>query len=140
MSDDDLYREFDHTGDLGIQLEAPSRAELFARATVALARVMVEPEDVRALERHEIEVRADDDPDLLHDLLAAALNKFLIDGFIWHDATVAVRDSSAVATLLGETFDSRRHRLLTEIKAVTYHRLAVEHEGDKWRATLVFDI
>jgi protein archease len=140
LSADDFYREFEHTGDLGIEVEAASREELLARATTALARVMVEPETVGAVERCQIEVRDGDDPNLLHDLLAEALNKFLIDGFIWREAAVTIRDGSAVATLAGENFDSRRHQLLTEIKAVTYHRLAVEHEGDKWRATIVFDI
>jgi len=45
------------------------------------------------------------------------------------------------AHLDGETLDRRRHTLLTEVKAVTYHQLAVETvpEGG-WRATLLFDV
>lgn len=140
MGGDDLFREFEHTGDLGIEVEAPSRAELFRRATVSLARLMVEAEGIRALEHREIEVRAESEADLLHDLLATALNQFLIESFIWHDASVIGRDGAIVATLFGERFDPSRHRLLTEIKAVTYHRLALESEGGKWRATVVFDI
>jgi len=41
---------------------------------------------------------------------------------------------------VGERFDRARHQLITEIKAVTYHRLAVEHERGNWQATVVFDI
>jgi SHS2 domain-containing protein len=137
---DDFYREFEHTGDLGIEVRAPSRAELFARCALAMSRVMVEPEGVRALERRQIEVQAEDDADLMHDLLAAALNLFMVDGFIWREASAIERDRTIIAVLTGEKFDRSRHQLLTEIKAVTYHRLAIEREGNGWRATIVFDI
>ena len=45
------------------------------------------------------------------------------------------------AHLHGETIDKRRHTLLTEVKAVTYHRLTVDRtpEGG-WRATVLFDV
>ncbi|MFZ0890552.1 MAG: archease [Candidatus Binataceae bacterium] len=140
MGDDDFFREFEHTGDAGIEVEGSSRTELFAHAIVAMARIMVDREGIRALERREIEARADNDGDRMHDLLAAALNAFLIDGFIWCDATVAERDGTLVATLTGERFDSHRHQFLTELKAVTYHRLAVEQLPGRWLATIVFDV
>jgi protein archease len=138
--DDDFYREFEHTGDLGIEVTGSSRAELFAHAILALARLMVEREGIQPLERREMRARADNDVDLMHDLLAEALSLFLADGFIWCEAAVEERDGAIVARLTGEPFDSRRHRLLTELKAVTYHRLAVEHEDATWRATIVFDV
>jgi SHS2 domain-containing protein len=140
VPDDDFYREFEHTGDLGIEVEASSRAELFAHAATALGRIMVEADGIRDNDREQIEVSADSDADLMHDLLAAALNKFLIDGFIWRSATVTERDGAISATLLGERFDRKRHELLTEVKAVTYHRLAVEPVNGKWRAIVIFDI
>jgi SHS2 domain-containing protein len=141
LDDDELYREFEHTGDAGIELEARSRGELFAHATIALARMMVEPAGVRMLENRRVEVRADSDADLMHDLLAAALNLFLADAFIWHDARVIEERTDSISVeLSGEQFDARRHHLLTEIKAVTYHELKVEHAGARWTARIVFDI
>jgi SHS2 domain-containing protein len=136
-----LFREFDHTGDAGIELEARSRGELFAHGAIALARLMVEPRGVRALETRRVEARADSDADLMHDLLAAALNLFLADAFIWRDARVIEARADLIALeLVGENFDARRHHLLTEIKAVTYHELKVEHVGARWSARIVFDI
>jgi len=133
------YRELEHTGDLAIEVTAATREELFAHSLVAIARLMVEEEGIAAAERREIRVDAGDDADAIRDLLAAALNLFLIDGFIWRAAEVNIREGGVVAMLAGEQYDSRRHQLLEEIKAVTYHRLAVEKFGDTWRATLVFD-
>jgi protein archease len=139
--DEDLYREFEHTGDLGIELEARSRGELYAHATIAVARIMVDPEGIRTAERRRVEVLADSDADLMHDLLAAALNLFLCDGFIWCDAHVVEESADRIAVELeGENFDARRHRLLTEIKAVTYHELRVEPSESGWSARILFDI
>jgi SHS2 domain-containing protein len=102
---------------------------------------MVEPEGVRGAERRTLEVSAATDDDLMHDLLAAALNLFLIDGFIWRDVAVEGRGGTTlIASFAGEPFDPRRHRLITEIKAVTYHQLKVERAGATWRARIVFDI
>jgi SHS2 domain-containing protein len=76
------YRELEHTGDLAIEVTAATREELFAHSLVAMARLMVEQNAIAAAERREIRVDAGDDADTIRDLLAAALNLFLIDGFI----------------------------------------------------------
>jgi len=133
------YRELEHTGDLAIEVTSATREELFAHSLVAMARLMVEDDGIAAAERREIRCDAGDDADTIRDLLATALNLFLIDGFIWRDAKVNIQNGAVIATLVGEPYDSRRHQLLEEIKAVTYHRLAVEKIGDTWRATIVFD-
>ncbi|MGH7814145.1 MAG: archease [Candidatus Binataceae bacterium] len=136
----DLYREFEHTGDAGIEVDAVTRAELFAKAILSVARLMVDEEGIEPRERRTIEAGADSDADLMHDILAAALNLFLADGFIWREASVEERGRSIVATLVGEPFGPKRHHLLTEIKAVTYHQLFVGRADGGWRARIIFDI
>jgi SHS2 domain-containing protein len=43
--------------------------------------------------------------------------------------------------LWGETFDPQRHEFRTEIKAVTYHELAVTQQKDgTWKTRIIFDI
>ncbi|HUA33871.1 MAG TPA: archease [Candidatus Binataceae bacterium] len=140
MSDDDLFREFEHTGDLGIELDAPTRQELFARALIALSHLMVEQNEVRVRAERSFIVAITDDAEMLHDTLSRALTIFLADGFIWNDAAVIDNNGELTVTLKGESFDPKRHQLVTELKAVTYHQLAVEHQGDRWRARIVFDV
>jgi SHS2 domain-containing protein len=140
MPSDEFYREIEHTGDAGVELVATSRAELFRRAAIAIARLMVAPEGVRPIERREVRVSAVSDADLMHDLLAALLNLFLVEGFIWCDAVVNEDGDSVRAEVVGERYDSARHELRTEIKAVTYHQLSVERVGDRWQAQVIFDI
>ncbi len=132
-------REIEHTGDVGIEVLAATREELFAEAIVALGRIMYETDNIRDRECRKLTVFADDDADLMHDALSAALNLFLIDAFLWRDANVIAISGGIEAELIGEPFDRSRHRLHEELKAVTYHRLAVERTPSGWRAVVIFD-
>ena len=135
-----LFREFEHTGDLGIELTAPTRAELFRRAAIALASLLVERATVTANEQREITVEAEAEPDLMHDLLAELLALFTVEGFIWREASVKEADRSLRVILRGEAFDPTRHVFRGEIKAVTYHQLIVESSPDGWRSRVIFDV
>ena len=42
--------------------------------------------------------------------------------------------------LRGERSDPARHELGGDVKAVTLHRLSVEHSSEGWRATVVLDV
>jgi SHS2 domain-containing protein len=44
------------------------------------------------------------------------------------------------ATLSGEKFNKKKHIVLTDIKAVTYHDLKVEKREDQWVAEVLCDI
>jgi SHS2 domain-containing protein len=138
-TDTALYREFEHTGDTGIELSAPTRSELFRRAAIALGVLLVDVETVAANQEREITVDAETDADLMHDLLGELLNLFVVDSFIWRDASVEGEQSLAV-TVYGERFDPARHDFRGEIKAVTYHQLSVEQAPDGWHARVIFDI
>ena len=135
-----LYREIEHTGDLGIEVAAATRAELFRRAALSLAVLLVEPSSVEGAESRRVEVIAGDDIELMHDLLTELLQLFAADGFIWRDAAVEEQGRTLHVNLRGESFDARRHTSRGEIKAVTYHQLTVEELTSEWHARIIFDV
>ena len=139
-NDTPLYRELEHTGDLGIEVTASTRSELFRRAALALAALLVEPSNVESAVPRIVEISGGDDIDLMHDLLTELLQLFAADDFIWRDATIEERGRTLHVTLHGESFDPSRHISRGEIKAVTYHQLAVENVSNEWRARIIFDI
>jgi hypothetical protein len=65
--DTSLFREVEHTGDLGIEVTAPTRSELFRRAALALAALLVEQSKVESSEPRTVEITAGDDIDMMHD-------------------------------------------------------------------------
>lgn len=135
-----VFREFEHTGDIGIELTAPTRGELFQRAAIALASLLVETSSVEQAEQREVAIAAGTDSDLMHDLLTELLCLFTVEGFVWSDASVKEADGSLRVTLRGERFDPARHPFRGEIKAVTYHQLMVASSPDGWRARVIFDV
>jgi SHS2 domain-containing protein len=135
-----LYRELEHTGDLGIEITARSRSEVFRRAALALADLLVEPSNVTARQPRTIEISAADDIELMHDLLTELLQLYAADAFIWRDANVEERRDGLHVGLWGESFDPTRHLPRGEIKAVTYHQMIVENTANQWRARIIFDV
>src|SRR2546428_11320413 len=78
-----LFREIEHTADIGIEVEADTAHELFRRAGLALFSLMVSLDGVETREEREEMVQAEEGwEDLLHDWLSRLLHNFLQDGFI----------------------------------------------------------
>jgi SHS2 domain-containing protein len=134
------FHEFEHTGDIGIEVTAPSRIELFRRTALALASLLVEEGSIATAKEHELTVQAATDADLMHDLLSALLCLFTIESFIWCEVAVSEIADGLRVVVRGEDFDAYRHTLRGEIKAVTYHQLSVTESADGWNARIIFDV
>jgi SHS2 domain-containing protein len=141
-----VYAELEHPADLFLEIWGRDLPELFENALFALYDQLAELEGFETRRKETITVQAPNPADALRALLSEALYRFATDGFVAARAEIGVQTTVAgqvqvQAQLHGETIDKRRHTLLTEVKAVTYHQLAVEAapEGG-WRATVLFDV
>jgi SHS2 domain-containing protein len=137
---DALFREIEHTGDLAIEVDAPTRRELFRRAALALGSLLIDRSKVAGSEARKLTIAAATDSDLLHDLLSELLTIVMVDAFVWSDADIEETESGLDVTLHGEQFDPDRHDFRGEIKAVTYHQLAVDRIPEGWSARVIFDV
>ena len=138
---DEGHRTFDHTGDLGLEVWAETPERLFARAALAvLAQVAESPGHEPEV---EVSVRlASPEPgDLLVDLCNQALLEAEVRGAIWTDAQVTFPGPDRLeATLSGPRRDPRRQVFLREIKAVSYHDLALDLTPGRCRCRLILDV
>jgi SHS2 domain-containing protein len=136
-----FFREIEHTADLGIEIEADSPADLFRCAGLALFSLMVNLASIQQQEERQEVVQAEGWEELLHDWLSLLLRRFLQEGFVAADLTIDEIDASHVrARLRGERLNYDRHEFEMEIKAVTYHQLAVTCVDGRWRARVIFDV
>ena len=131
---------FDHTADVGVVARGATLEESFANAALATFSVMTDLSAVRPLLRQNVTVDGTD----LEDLLVGWLNELLyistVDQVLFSRFDVSrVTPNRVEAVAMGEHMDPARHRLLTEIKAATYHRVKVEHDGE-WRAHVILDL
>jgi SHS2 domain-containing protein len=136
-----MYEFFEHTADLGIRIRADSLDALFADAARGLFAAIVDgPETVRPDQRIEIEISGSDCEYLLFDWLRELLFRFDADHLLFSRFDVKVTENSVQGSAWGEPIDPTRHVLSHEVKAITYHGLRVEREGDEWVAEVIVDI
>jgi SHS2 domain-containing protein len=135
------YKTFDHTADLGVEISGADPYQLFANAGETLFHLISGSSAVEENVALPVAVEGCGYEDLMINWLRELLylhqvKEYLLSTFIIHH----VDDSVLKATVRGELFDARRHELLREIKAVTYHQLSVKPEQAGWTARIVFDI
>jgi SHS2 domain-containing protein len=135
---------FDHTGDIGVRLQAATLDGLFLEAVQAFADIITTAATVELVRAWDIQLRADTPDLLLRDFLAELLYRFDVQQDIARSASVQVASDptgwSLCAQLRGERLDSSRHPVKVLVKAVTYHRLEVVADRQGWHATVIFDI
>jgi len=101
----------------------------------------VEPTGIEPRDDHRIDVSGDDEGELLVRWLSEILYLHEAEGFLPCAFRVAyVASGRAEGVVTGELYDPSRHRILAQIKAVTYHQIEVVREQDGWRARVILDV
>ena len=77
---------------------------------------------------------------LLFDWLHELLVTFETRRLVLSEFRVRVSDTGLAAEVRGEELDPDRHRLLHEVKAITYHGLKLEQTAAGWQAEVIVDI
>ena len=136
-----MFEFFDHTADLGLRVRADDLPTLFAEAACGLFSMIVENlAMVEPRQRIEIELPAGQIDFLLFDWLNGLLARFEVDRLLFCRFSVKLDELGLHAVAEGEPLDPARHDLSHEVKAITYHGLAVERTGDCWQAEVIVDI
>jgi SHS2 domain-containing protein len=137
------YRIFDHTADLGVEVTGATLEELYAGAAFAVFDLLTDLSSVRAGKSREIDVAGENPADLLVNFLREVLYAWNGEGFLMKSCFIRQATPKRLrAVLKGDQCDPARHRILKEIKAVTYHQCSVQEtpEGAGWVARVVFDV
>jgi len=138
------YRFLEHTADLRFNSYGKTLGECFSNAARAMYASMIDPSSVETKEEKAVALEAGSLDMLLHDWLTEALLLFEMEGMVFAQFGVSIEEAAErwvlKATLGGERFDPKKHSILNEIKAVTYHGLSVKKEGDVWVAEVLCDI
>jgi SHS2 domain-containing protein len=140
-----MIRMFDHTADVGFELEAPTLEVLFEEAPRALLMTVFERPPEKGESEHSVQLTAPD----LETLLVRWINElvFLVqdDGFVPIHSGVRIEvlggeDFSLEASLIGAPLDLEGHGWQGEIKSATFHGLDVRQAGEDWRARVILDV
>jgi SHS2 domain-containing protein len=139
------YKFIEHTADIAVEVSANTIEDLFKVSCSAWRAAVLENINSFSIEEKEITL----DAGSLEELLVCFLNElnFYLYAEQWIFNSVSslkitnekkfVRLDAKVA---GEPFNKSIHHLKEEIKAVTYHQVKIQNNGDNFFTRIVFDI
>ena len=142
------YSLFDHTADIGVEIFGRTKKELFTNAAFALFDILIQDIDkkrkTKRVSKERMKVRIVEGADL-EDLLVNFLREllFLFNGsrcVVNRGTIIACSNKRLAVQLTVEPYNSKKHLIKTELKAVTYHGLSVEKTKSGWKARVIFDV
>jgi len=136
-----MHETFEHTADIGLRARSQTLNGLFEEAAKALFSVIVaNPETIQPVQQVNVELQGDRDDDLLYDWLSELLYLFDARRLVLAEFRVRLHQGRLEATAHGEPLDRQRHEVGKEVKAITYHALKVERDGDGYLAEVIVDL
>ena len=136
------YREIEHTADVGLELEAPDLKAAFELAAASMFDLMCDLDSVGDDVRRTVRIQARDDDleNMMVRWLSELLYVFESEGLLLSGFDVTKLESDVIeADVAGERYDPARHAFKTELKAATYHELAVDVVEGVWFVRVIFD-
>ena len=141
------YRYVDDVSIADVAFEATGKTleELFVASGNALMNTQVKDLSVISTKKTaKFVVEADDQERLLHNFLQELI--FLKDAklLLFKDYDIKIerkKDKFKLnANLAGELIDPKKHELLVDVKAVSWHMFKVEKTMDGWMAFVILDV
>jgi SHS2 domain-containing protein len=137
----DWLEFLEHTADAGILVQAADLKELFARAAWGMFSLVTDVAAIRLVERSRIRIEARDRLALMVNWLSELNYRHITeDRLFGRFVIVEISEKWLSAEVHGERFDSSRHTVFTEIKAVTFHDLRLQRDDQGWKAQIIFDL
>ena len=135
------FRVLEHTADIGFEAIGATREKAFANAGLALQDLSVDLDSIAARDEVAIAVEGENAQELLVNWLSQVLYLFDAEGWVFREFEVRrLEDQALEAVARGEKFDRIRHHVKLQVKAITYHQLALEKTPLGWRAQVYVDI
>ncbi|MFO7990950.1 MAG: archease [Thermoplasmata archaeon] len=134
------YEVIDHTADVGIHAKGKDLDEAFQETALGMFSIIADLDKVDAVGEFEIELEADGWDNLLVDFLSELIFLFEVEDVVFSDFEVRLEEDEKKrlsCRAMGEKIDHEKHDFDTEIKAVSYHELKVNTDGD---IEVIFDI
>jgi len=135
------WEHFEHDADIGIRGIAPTLAQAFEQAAVAMTAVMTNPEPLTESNAVVITCNAPDNELLLVDWINELIYQTAVHHLLFKRYQVEIVEGKLSAIAFGEAVDRQKHQIAVEIKGATFTELHVYQQPDgMWVAQCVVDV
>lgn len=136
-----MHRIIEHTADLGLRVQSPTLEGLVHDAACGLFEIIAgDLTQIRPARNEHFRIAGTDPQWLLFDWLRELHAAFELRRMLFREFDVTIDTGGIRAIAHGERYDSARHSLAHEIKAVTQHDLSVRHSPTGWDAAVIVDV
>ena len=134
------WEHYEHGADIGVRGFGATAAEAFDQAALALTSVVCDLQDVKPVQKINLECRAPDQELLLAEWLNALIYEMSTRRMLFSRFEVRIQGERLSAEAWGEPVDVERHHPAVEVKGATYTTLRVAREDEGWVAQTVVDV
>lgn len=134
------FEYFEATADIGLRAYGKDMEEAFENAGLAIFNIISDTSGIAPLREIEFEITSEDDVSLLYDYLEELLFYHEVEFMLFSRFDVEISEGFHLkAKITGEEIDWDRHERKTEIKAITFHRMAVK-KADNVEVQAIVDL
>ena len=120
------FEYFEATADIGLKAYGKDMNEAFENAGLAIFNIISDTSNIDPSNEIEFEVASEDDVSLLYDYLEELLFYHETEFMLFSEFQVEIDENFHLkARIKGEEINWDRHERKTEIKAITFHKMAV---------------
>lgn len=121
------YEYFEATADIGLKAYGNDMNKAFENAGLAIFNIISDTSLIIPERKIEFEVTSEDDVSLLYDFLEELLFYHETEFMLFSRFDVEIDEKFHLkAVIYGEEIDWNKHERKTEIKAITFHKMAVK--------------
>ncbi len=139
------YAFLEHTADVMFEAQGKTLEELFEESAKATFKVLVEPELVEDKLKEQLKISATSLEKLLHswlsELLFVSELKFLVfNRFVVKITRNENNDFELIGSAFGEEIIQEKHKIASEIKAVSYYELEIKEQDENYTVKVILDV
>ena len=134
------FEQIDHTADVGIHSFGDDIEEAFEDAAKGMFSIMTDISGVENKVERDVNIEADNLESLLVNFLSELIYLHEIHEEFYAGFDVEIKENEIIiliAKIKGEKIDLEKHEIEGEVKAVSYHELTIDPEGE---IRLILDI
>jgi len=135
------YEEISHTADVALRIYGKDLKELFSNAALGMFDIMADLEGIRGSVFIDVKLEAPSKEELLVAWLDELLYNFYTKGIIFFGFDITeLAENRLLAKARGRHLGENKNRLKREIKAATFHNIAIKEAPDGLTVDIVFDV
>lgn len=131
--------------DIAFEAYGKTLKELFQNCALALTTVMVDLNDIKPSKNYKLRMKSQGIEELLFDFLSELVllkdkDQILFSRFELKIEELKTKEYLLKANLRGEKINPQKHKLRSDVKAVTWHMFKLGKDDTGWKVQIILDI